>query len=371
MAKIVSMDKVTDRQAVELVALVERATVSARLRKAVKGTTMTGQLPWKTVGEYLAAGPDAPRLFSRITEGIGRTTASELDVLVAEFAAGALEWRVAAVTDPEPAARQPPGDPDPTACMAARLGELNYWDVTCGRITASRILETLRIGLGRRPVRGLFVDPARERAALLREPNIGATALRLLEECCFEAAVRRLRAVSHEHDDLVQDCATLFARIDAWPALAARVRRIIADRPPEPANLQAVLEWALPCLTERSHAIVADRYGLGQAEPLTLTATGERHQMTGEGIRHQQNKALQRLRLRLCDVPLADLVRTELARLPLAVEPLESGTGLATSPRLRAWLDPSLNLAIDVLRWAVQEADRSALAEPASPADGH
>jgi len=82
-------DAVAAARAMPIEQLVAQSDVSVRLRNTIERGVLEGVMPYKTVGEYIDAGPSARTKFMTSLWAFGKRTATELEALISEFLASA------------------------------------------------------------------------------------------------------------------------------------------------------------------------------------------------------------------------------------------------------------------------------------------
>lgn len=320
-----------------LLDLVYDHDTSVRLRNSVANAVAAGSLPYRTVREYVAAGPAALPTMCRKVRSFGRKSARELEELVRSVARAQLA---------EP--RQGSADaPDcPRALLLDQLDGVTLEQALDGEILSTRLDNALSAAPEIReiPLRLVADDFESVRAALWRRPNVGRRSVGEFEAVVRRAIARKLLEAGAAPEQAAEDSGLLLNR-EAEGVEAERAIQIVVE--PEPklhfAELREALEWLMEGAPERSIEVIRRRYGIDGPDE-TLEEIGRTMRVTRERVRQIEFKTLQRMRLRSRRLDLKRLL-TDAAR-PFW-DDVSEGTHLF-EPKLSIKDRPYLHLALDV-----------------------
>lgn len=263
-------------------------------------------LPFKTVDDYLEAGPQASPVMRRQVLNFGRRSADELHDLVIAEAASAQRRATA------PPELPPPPDPR-EQFRSERLNTVR--DGTTISVRLGKILDDPYFG-ERNLAEALFNFPTLLRE-MRRTPNCGRKSTNELALLCARHVARTLSdnspPLAAQRDQLVADLLAEHPTGYLAPADLA------GPGVPAHENLSDRIDWLLSELPERQADILKRRYGLSGADEETLEEIGQDYNVTRERIRQLQAGGLRKLRTRISRAPidalLADAAASQWRRL--------------------------------------------------------
>ncbi|NIJ50361.1 sigma factor-like helix-turn-helix DNA-binding protein [Rhizomicrobium electricum] len=332
--------------------VVEISDVSVRLRNAIK--LSKDRLPYRTVREFLCAGPSASEQFLRL-QHLGRKTANELDLILRSFAVqNSLNSPVdVSRTHSERAQVRLRGS------LIRLFSKLTFPQVVAAFPSSTRLTNSLRSDvLDRRPFSEVLRDPAPIYSELRALPNIGRTSIQELHALLRKAVERFIQtrersaplvkvAVAVIMDDVgvsEEQVPALLSLAQGQPfrqgaAFAEHDGRCLSD---------LVLDF-LAELNPRTRTVIERRYGIAQVERETLEQIAATWSVTRERIRQIEARGLRELaypsRLR----PIKDALNREA---PGQVAVAFAGAVAiheTVGSRLFKRLPPTTRLAIDIV----------------------
>ena len=350
-------DTATGARETLIEALLAKGPASVRLTNAFLRGAKVGELPFRTVGEYLDAGTMAQATLMRSLPNFGRKSALELDGLINEYVEKVGRNQKAALSKTEVSGAADGVNEERFKSIVARLAGLTLSDTLKGQDASQRLTNALASpALGERPLTEFFTEGGEYRAELLRQPNFGRTSLKELEALCERAVILALKKDCDDPQEIIDNCALLFNFPNDGSQrtmLAELVIDTLKSVPPRDCRLDQLMSWGMQELPDRELDIILRRYGFGDQNGETLEQISVDYGLTRERIRQLEVKALKRLRTKLTRTPLPELVDkasehfwNERGVPFIVMEPNDSN-------QLRREIDPNLALALDVLKLSV------------------
>lgn len=335
--------------------IVENSDVSIRLRNAIK--VADGNLPFNTLGDYLAAGPNAIDRFLSL-QNLGRKSAKELDALLRSFASAGIGLKPVFTAEPTP-----PSLPPVHLRLRTRLlrlfSKLSFPEIVTEFPTSTRLNNVLRAQLiETRPFSEFLADPSPVYAELLKLPNLGRTSVSELQAVVRDILTKFLHSRGLSPDEL--DAAVSLILNEASPiealvldleslslGTAFHANDAVAEQAETP--LFKVMIDALSQLDERTRIVLERRYGINQSQSETLEQISTTWNVTRERVRQIEAKGLRQLTLPSRLRPLKVALKRE------ALEQIVSAAHDAATlhendrPSMMKRLPPTTRLAIDIV----------------------
>lgn len=332
-------------------AVVAEGPASVRLCNTIKRSIRNSSMPYSTVGEYVDAGPGARLAFMKTLRAFGKRTADELDDLIAAY----LERSQAVLGNCSQAdIRREKANPRRDVLLA-KLDGLTCGDALKGQLVSSR----LRSALGASPLKNnalidfLGNDPF-IRSELLRIPNLGRGSLDELDHCVKSFVVRVLFRDCSDPASILEQCVCIFGAESAEAVdFASLISEHMSASPPSDADLNGLIDWAVPILSERETAIIQRRYGFKTGVVETLEEISDSYSVTRERIRQIESKAFRKLAVKLEETALRRLLSRESERF---WNERQVPFVLANDVyQLRRELSPHVSLALDIAGLSISE----------------
>lgn len=334
----------------ELIAeVVNRHSDSVRLRNSIELAARSGTLPFRTIGDYLDAGPEAPAAMLRFVRNFGRKTARELQSLIEQVSQNSTAQIPVAM------ARMEHGGPsaDRPKLMVIFAG-IPCKAIMTGELISARLLNVLRLSsIPDRPLVDVLNDFQSVSCEMLRYPNCGRKSVNEFRTLCERYVARSLAETGLRDRELQRSIGLIFHRptpasnpdytlepVDTAEASVPNISPV-----PRHNTLIERLGWLLDELDGRAADIIRKRYGFGDASPASLEEVGEVYGVTRERIRQIEAKSLKRLRIRTRRAPLDELLAAEA---PAEWARLSKGRNILRCPQ-KSLLSPEVQLALDLL----------------------
>lgn len=301
--------------------LVKISHATLRLRNSIKQAAQASQLPFETIGDYLAAGDAAPALMLKAVRSFGRKTARELDQLIhsskqipkaapPETLSHELRQSILSLFETE------------TLGQFARNG---FFSTRLTNVMCSEEMEAKRFS-------DVLADFSTFNGALFQKPNCGRKSVN--EFCDFARLHFRHRLIEAGY----QDCDKISASLTGatfWPDAQvseyqandpetisemqmASVNSIPPPNPfavPDHQSLAERIDWLMQDAPSRERLVLHRRYGLGREDSETLEEIGVDLGITRERVRQIQSKILRRMQTRMTRAPISHLLVAETGRI--------------------------------------------------------
>ena len=285
------VDCALDDGSPKLAELLLTQDTTVRLRNSVNGALEAGALPYVTVAEYLAAGAMAIPTMIREVPNFGAKTARELDAIIklnGELWAGLNEAAAPIEKGPSP------------EIVLKTIGHLSIGQATEAEILSVR----LKNGLAPPEIQEMRFSAVALNlqsfvAEFMRRPKVGRTSALELTKLVHRLVPRLLAQNGVEPEQIARTCFALFGH-RTEEALS------LVDDVPIHETLAECLAWLLSQCQDRDREIVERRFGIGRADTETLEEIGADFGVTRERIRQIEKRALQRMRVLMNRVPIAD-----------------------------------------------------------------
>lgn len=339
-----------------IVKIVEDSDVSVRLTNAIR--LAQGHLPLRTIGEYLAAGPNASEKFLSL-QNLGRKSARELDALLRSFAETGI-----------PLQPNPRSVPQPSEIVHIRLREkllrmfskLSFPEIAAEFPTSARLAHVFREKLiESRPFSEFLRNPEPTFEALLKLHNVGRRSVAELQASIRQILEKLLRTRTESCDEIESAISLLLDKTPPSPENMIRLSELVTSSPycteditptrPETSLNDIVLEL-LRQLDDRTKLVLERRYGVNQLQGETLEEVAGTWGITRERVRQIESKGLRQLCLPSRLRSLKRALNREAASL---ISTAASGVGaILDSERstLMKRLTPSTRLAIDAVYYS-------------------
>jgi Sigma-70, region 4 len=334
--------------------VLQESDVSVRLLNAITAAADNGELPLRTVGEYLQASPSPADQFMRV-RNLGLKSADELDWLIHEFVAkspASVERRPLKAENSKPAyVRQ---------LLIELFVELTFPDIFLQLPLTVRLANALRTHqFLTRPFSTLLDNRDAIVAELIQVPYLGRHSLVELREVTRTLA-RRLLHHRGLSDEDISDAMTLIFEQRAPAELVLQRLELFAKRskPLRDADLisdarseklTVIITDLLRELAPQARKVIQRRYGIGRKEIETLEEIAVDYHLTRERVRQTEATAIRRLALPINLTRVRPALDNEIGRI------LAKATDGAIyikeddrSPIIRRF-DGSVRLAIDLL----------------------
>ncbi len=321
-----------------LVQLVSAPRVSVRLTNAIVTADHRGDLPLRTIGDYLDAGASATDVLLRSVANFGRKSARELVDLVAHAA------------EATPAA-EPEAATEETATLGradflALFQEERLGEVLSAEVISARLGGALAGGdYPALPFSEILDRWAHYRSALRRTPNCGRRSVDEFSFICARHVARRLTAGGVDVHGR-QRAQQIFFGADGSGGQDGGEDQ--GAGVPEHSFLTERLDWLLEEVTERPRAVLRSRFGIDQAASETLEEIGLRYGVTRERIRQLEAHGLRQLRTHTRRAPIRELLDREAEG---ARQMLFAGEAVLLTTSLsdrRKRLNPHIHLALEI-----------------------
>lgn len=326
--------------------------VSVRLKNCVSFAEAGSRLPFRTVGDYLDAGPAAQPTMLRQVPNFGRKTARELQALIEVACANGMPLSGTAAQEDEPDAE------DERSRLLKLFEKLDGHAVVDGELVSARLLNVLRLtDIADRPLIEILGNLPALSWEMLRLQNCGRKSVNEFRLLCERFVGRTLVQRGYTESEVARAVALISGR--PLPSVSEDPERESQDfvsdqcQPsgfviPEHETPAERLEWLMTELGDRSGGVLRRRYGIGH-EASTLEEVGVVYGVTRERIRQIEKKSLKKLRVRTRQAPLDQLMAAEAPHAWKAVS--ENGYYLRERRlhEARRRLSPYIALALDVL----------------------
>jgi Sigma-70, region 4 len=334
--------------------VLQQSDVSARLLNAITAAADNGELPLRTVGEYLQANSSSVDQFMRI-RNLGRKSADELDRLIHEFVAkspASVKRRPLKAENSKPAyVRQ---------LLIELFVELTFPDIFLQLPLSVRLANALRTHqFLTRPFSALLDNRDAIVAELFQVPYLGRDSLVEFREVTRTLARRLLYHRGLSDEDISDAMSLIFEqRAPAEPVqqrlelFAKRSKPfrdadLISDAQSE--KLKLIITDLLRELAPQARTVIQRRYGIGRKEIETLEEIAVDYHLTRERVRQTEATAIRRLALPINLKRVRPALDNEIGR--ILVKATDGALYIKEDDRsaIIRRFDGSVKLAIDLL----------------------